>query len=118
MSKRITEVQAMRTLEKTRTEGRGYLADDLEQLSIMSAASGYIAGLVLALYVYSPHVAALYRNPQVLWIICLLHIYWISRVNLLCHRGLIDEDPILFAVKDKATIAIGGLALIVIFIAL
>jgi 4-hydroxybenzoate polyprenyltransferase len=118
MTKRITELQAMRSLEKTRTEGRGYLADDLEQLSMMSAASGYIAGLVLALYVYSPHVAALYRNPQVLWIICLLHIYWISRVNLLCHRGLIDEDPILFAVKDKATIAIGGLALVVIFLAL
>lgn len=48
----------------------------------------------------SPAVAALYPNPQILWGICLVLLYWISRVVLLTHRGEMHDDPIIFAVKD------------------
>ena len=57
----------------------------------MGLSSGYIAVLVLALYISSSTVAAMYARPVLLWFVCPLMLYWISRIWLLAHRGLIDE---------------------------
>lgn len=101
--KRFSELQMLRSLDEEMTVGRGYFARDLEQIASFGAASGYIAVLVLALYVNSREVLVLYSHPGVLWLLCPLFLYWISRLWLLAHRGLVFEDPILFAVKDKAS---------------
>ncbi len=37
----------------------------------------------------------LYQRPLLLWLICPLLLFWISRMWLLAHRGEVDEDPIL-----------------------
>ena len=63
----------------------------------MGGASGYLAVLVLALYINSDEVVKLYTKPAVLWLICPLLLFWISRMWLLAHRGQIDEDPIVAA---------------------
>ena len=101
--KRFSELQILRSMDEEMTMGRGYLTRDLEQIASFGAASGYIAVLVLALYVNSREVLVLYSQPGVLWLLCPLFLYWISRLWLLAHRGQIFDDPILFAVKDKAS---------------
>jgi len=108
--KRYSELRSLRLANKEAAKGRGYLANDLEQLSSLGAASGYISVLVLALYIHSYDVAALYRHPEALWLICLLLLYWISRVWLLAHRGGMHQDPIVFALKDKVSYLLGALA--------
>jgi 4-hydroxybenzoate polyprenyltransferase len=99
--KRYSELVLIRKQVKDAAAGRGYQVRDLETLAQFGIASGYCAVLVLALYINSPTVEALYRHPEALWLICPLLLYWISRVWLLARRGAIHEDPILFALADR-----------------
>jgi len=69
----------------------------------MGMCSGYLAVLVLALYMSSDSVAQLYSRPVLLWFVCPLMLYWISRVWLLAHRGQVEDDPLSFAVRDRTT---------------
>lgn len=96
---------------------RGYLRGDREWLGSMGAASGYLSVLVLALYINSAEVMALYRKPLLLWLICPLLLFWISRMWLLAHRGRIDQDPIVAAVLDPASYAVGALVALILFAA-
>ena len=96
---------------------RNYATQDSELLKSFGAASGYLSVLVLVLYINSREVVALYRSPTILWLIgpCLL--YWITRVWLLAYRGEMDEDPILFTVKDWPSYLVGIIVALVIIVA-
>jgi len=102
---------------EARIKRRGYFADDLELIVQMGLSSGYIAVLVLALYISSDTVAELYDRPQVLWFVCPLLLYWISRIWLLAHRGILQEDPLSFAVNDRITWLIAAVSASVLLIA-
>lgn len=106
-AKRYSELHNLRKSNKEASRGRGYFASDLEQLANFGTAGGYIAVMVLALYINSPEVKGLYKHPDAIWLICPLFLYWISRIWLFAHRGQMHEDPIVFAVKDRATYLIG-----------
>lgn len=90
--------------------GRGYSPSDLEAVSAMGTASGFIAVLVLALYVQDAHTAVLYRTPEYIWLVCPLLLFWIARTWLIAHRGEMHDDPILFAIKDKVSLGVVLLA--------
>lgn len=83
--------------------GRDYGMLDAQHLGSMGIAAGYLSVLVTALYITSEDVALLYKRPQALWLILPVQLYWVSRVWLLANRGEVDDDPIIFAAKDKAT---------------
>ena len=105
---------ARRALDgKQDKSGRGYRLNDLPTLSSMASASGYISVLVMALYIKSPEVLVLYTHPNWLWGICIVLAYWVSHIVLLAFRGEMDEDPILFAVKDPVSRWCGLLCAIV-----
>jgi hypothetical protein len=74
--------------------------------------------LVLALYINSPDVQLLYAKPHVLWAICPLFVYWIVRVWLIANRGGLNEDPILFAFRDRVSYLVGLTILIVMLLAM
>lgn len=102
--KRYTELRGLRESGETKAvKGRGYDVEDIELLSSLGAASGYLSVLVLALYLASPDVIALYSHSLFLWGICPLMLYWISRVWIIAHRGLMNDDPIVFAIKDRTS---------------
>jgi 4-hydroxybenzoate polyprenyltransferase len=82
---------------------RNYKVDDLPVVFALAAASGYCAAIVLALYLSSETVRALYTHPSVLWLACPLFIYWISRTLMLSHRRVLRDDPIVFAMRDKVS---------------
>jgi 4-hydroxybenzoate polyprenyltransferase len=100
--KRYSELHRLQLSSKD-TRARGYDQVDLGTVSQAGIASGFLAGLVLALYVNSPDVLKLYPRPYVLWAACPLFIYWISRVWLITRRGDMDEDPVLFAFRDPVS---------------
>jgi 4-hydroxybenzoate polyprenyltransferase len=89
----------------TQLRGRAYRVEDLEIMSSVGPASGYLSVLVLALYVnQSTLVPALYRAPWMLWLLCPVMLYWITRVWFHARRRSLTEDPILFAMKDRVSI--------------
>lgn len=98
--KRYSELWTMRERGELSARGRGYHVDDLGVLQSLGAAAGYLAVLVLALYVNSETSRELYGQPMVIWLLCPVLLYWISRVWLVTHRGEMHDDPILFALTD------------------
>lgn len=93
---------------------RGYLEGDAEVVSTMGLSAGYIAVLVLALYITSDAVTELYRLPHGLWFACPLLLYWVSRIWLLAHRGIVQDDPLDFAVRDPTTWVVAGMSALVL----
>lgn len=96
--------------------GRGYEGNDHLILSMMAIGSGYVAVLVMALYLDTPNVRELYAHPVYLWGICPILLYWVSRMVMIAHRGRMDDDPIVFAVKDRTSRYCGALVLFVILV--
>jgi 4-hydroxybenzoate polyprenyltransferase/phosphoserine phosphatase len=83
---------------------RDYKLDDLPIVASLAAASGYCAVIVLALYISSDTVRVLYSRPQILWLVCPVLLYWISRILMLSHRRLLHDDPIVFALEDRVSL--------------
>ena len=53
-----------------------------------------------------------------IWGICPLFVYWITRVWLIAHRGNMREDPILFAFQDRVSYVVGLLIIALVALAL
>ena len=92
--------------------GRGYTISDASIIQILGIVSGYSSILVLALYLQGGIVTALYIQPIIIWLVVPLLLFWISWVWLKAHRGEMHDDPILFAIKDKASLIVAGLTII------
>jgi hypothetical protein len=69
--------------------------------------------LVLALYVSGKEVVELYASPAVIWMACPLLLYWISRIWLLARRGLVHDDPLVFALRDKVTYVVAAIGALI-----
>lgn len=95
---------------KEQTAGRAYHTDDLPILRSIALSAGYAAVVVFALYINSPNVSALYSMPELLWAVCPLLLYWVSRMVMVTHRGNMTDDPIIFAVRDRTSMAVVGLS--------
>ena len=116
-AKRVSELQFLRDSHKKHAQGRGYIATDLEQLANFGAASGYISVMVFALYLNSPNAKEVYTNSGMLWTVCPLLLYWVSRLWLMVHRHQIPEDPIVFVFRDKVSWLIGVAIAVVLIVA-
>ena len=98
--------------------GRGYRLEDRNVLAALGAAGGIAAIVVLAIYLRSEDVHALYATPAYLWPICPLLLYWLCRLAILANRGAIADDPMAFVAKDPAAWCIGLVAVAVFAAAL
>ena len=116
--KRFAERDALRRQERLNAAGRGYTVEDLPILQSLGTAAGYLSVLVLALYINSPDIQSLYHRPKVIWTLCVLMIYWVSRVWMTAQRGQMHDDPVVFALKDRISIGVALLAALTIFIAI
>jgi len=87
----------------TKLRRRGYFSGDDVLILQMGVSSGFMAVLVMALYITSDTVTRLYSAPSLLWLVCPLILFWIGRIWLLARRGEVDDDPLMFAMKDWTT---------------
>jgi 4-hydroxybenzoate polyprenyltransferase/phosphoserine phosphatase len=113
--KRYSELQLMLTQGRDDAKGRGYRTSDLSVIEMMGVVSGFAAVMVLALYINSESVLLLYQHPELVWLTVPIFLYWITRIWLKTHRGLMHDDPVLFAIKDRVSIASGVLFLAVMW---
>ena len=114
MIKRYTELAVLLRSGEVRSLGRGYSVEDLPLVQSLGGSSGYLAVLVLALYINSTASEVLYSRPVVLWLLCPLLLYWISRAWLIAHRGDMHDDPVVFAVSDWVSRLTLVLAIIIV----
>ncbi len=115
--KRFTELRLMSQAEGTDLHGRGYWVSDLEHISGIGSSSGLLAVLVLALYISSKEVLLLYSHSEVLWLVCPVMLYWITRVWMLAYRNRMDDDPVVFAVWDSKSYVVAAMIGAILFLA-
>lgn len=106
-SKRYVELQRLEGLEQDKVHGRGYLAVDLSLIETLGPTSGYIAVLVLALYINSEQLRRYYSHAWAIWLICPVILYWVSRIWFLAKRGQLDEDPVVYSFHDPVSLLLG-----------
>ncbi len=98
-------------------KGRNYVPADIPIITSAGPAAGLLAVLVFALYINSPAMVMYYPRPEALWGICLILVYWITRIWFLAARDEMHDDPVLFAVKDKVSLAAGALTVVCLLVA-
>ncbi|WP_027816692.1 UbiA family prenyltransferase [Paraburkholderia bannensis] len=104
--KRYAELYSMQARGLVKTRGRGYVSSDLPLISSLGTSAGYLSVLVLAMYIQDGNTAKLYRHAQIIWLACPLLLYWVSRTWIIAHRGLMHDDPIVFAARDRVSLAV------------
>lgn len=97
---------------------RNYRTSDMQFLLSLGCSSALISMLVVTLYINSADVVRYYRRPSLLWLICPLLGYWSSRLWLIAARGRLDEDPVLFTIKDKVSYLTGSIIALIVLLAI
>ncbi len=112
--KRQVELGSMSHPTDASVGGRAYFAADIGTITALGGASAFASVVVLTLYLQSPEVMARYDRPDLLWLVCPLLIYWLGRLILLANRGAVDDDPVVFALRDRASwvVAVAFLAVV------
>jgi 4-hydroxybenzoate polyprenyltransferase/phosphoserine phosphatase len=116
-AKRYAELTRAVRNQQTQLAGRNYQVGDLEIIQSIGPGSGYMAVLVFCTYINSDLVRTLYRHPNVLWLICPVLMYWITRLWFLARRHALHDDPVVFALTDRVSLMAGVLVACLILIA-
>ncbi len=114
--KRYAELEVQAGIGRERAHGRGYLTSDAPLVQSLGVMSGYAAVVVLALYLNSDSVLRLYHSPEFMWCAVPVMLFWISWIWMKAHRGQMHDDPLLFALRDRASLAAGALFFVVLML--
>ena len=116
--KRFSELKNLIQQGETKSLARGYHIDDLPAVSLFGITSGYISVMILVFYIHDLQAGTLYNQPNWLWFVAVAVLYWISHMWLLAFRGQMNEDPVLFAIRDRTSYIISLFVLISLYLAL
>jgi len=98
--KRSTEIKRQ---DQGTLPGRGYSPQDYLIVTCLGVGAGLLSVLVFLMYLQSEQVRSLYHHPQTLWLALPGLLYFISRLWILVGRDQVDDDPVVFAIKDRAS---------------
>lgn len=108
-AKRVTEITRLKARGGDKLSGRGYLAADEPVVLALGVSLASAAVFVMVMYlIEEAFLAGFYRAPQFMWTFPVVLALWLGRIWLLCGRGALDDDPVVFAVRDKISLALGG----------
>jgi len=108
-AKRSIELGRMAEAGLERMPGRGYVAADAPMILMLGVSLATAATLVLVMYLIQDAFRhEFYRWPGALWTLPVVIALWTGRIWLLCGRGELHDDPVLFAVKDKVSLLLGA----------
>lgn len=114
--KRYAELESQILNSEEKVAGRGYFTADASLIRTQGITSGYVAVLVLALYLHSDDIVRLYAIPELIWAEVPIVLYWISWMWMQAHRGNMHDDPLVYAVKDKSSLLAGFVFSLVLII--
>jgi len=99
--KRYAELVTISAVSGGTAQVRGYRVMDKDLLMSLGSTSGYVAVLVLAIYISSGPAEVLYTRYKLIWLLCPLLLFWISYLWLMAHRGVMYDDPLVFTVRNR-----------------
>jgi len=108
--KRFAELATMEREQRNDVSGRAYRVQDMPVVMALGCAAGLVASLVMALYVDSEASHMRYAHPQFLWSLFAIMIIAIGRLWLIAGRGEMHDDPIVFVLRDRASLLLLAIA--------
>jgi 4-hydroxybenzoate polyprenyltransferase len=110
LAKRHVEVLRRVMAGERRVISRGYRAEDAVLTLGLGLATATASPLILVLYIIeSAWPSGMYQTPEALWIAPAILGMWLMRVWLLANRRELDDDPVVFAVRDPQSLALGAI---------
>lgn len=96
---------------------RGYLPNDLTFVLCGGVSAGQMSVLLLGLYINGQDMMGRYDNPVWLWMLIPVFLFWTTRIWLKAVRGLLHEDPVVFAARDWVSLTAVGIGALLLWIA-
>jgi len=122
LSKRCAELVSLRPEAGATTPGRNYRVADLAVLWPLGVGAALCAVVVFGLFINAPETQQRYATPQLLWLIAMGLTYWLARLWIKTSRDEVHEDPIIFMLRDAASLwtiaGMVGVVLLAHFVAL
>jgi 4-hydroxybenzoate polyprenyltransferase len=97
---------------------RGYRVGDSTIVGAIAAAASMNAVTVFGLYLSSDIATRAYSHPAALWLICPLLMFWLGRALVMAHRLEMNDDPVIFALKDRVSLMTGALVVLTVISAI
>ena len=98
--KRLSELVDAKNRNKLRIIGRNYFVINLKKISLFTLSSGIISIIIGIFYILSPETTDLYPKTWTLALSILILSFWFLKMILDSLKGLIKNDPIIFALSD------------------
>jgi 4-hydroxybenzoate polyprenyltransferase len=118
MIKRYAELERVLRSDSETGQARGYTGHDLPVLLATGVASGISAVVIFTIYlIIEQYPQHFYRHPSALWCIMPILLVWTLRVWHLSVHGQMNEDPVVFALKDRFSLALGLVSGLILLIA-
>lgn len=114
--KRVSELYYLKAMGFKELVGRNYCTDDTQTFSMFGIISGFMAILVFALYLNSNAAMILYHHTTWLLLVFPFMLYWLCRMWLLATQGKINEDPVVYTLRDKVSYYIGACLLFILYL--
>jgi 4-hydroxybenzoate polyprenyltransferase len=112
-AKRYTEISRAIERKAAGLSSRGYRAADAPMVLAVGLAAGVGAVLIMVLYIVEEAFrSSFYGTTAALWGFPPLVFLFIIRIWLVSVRGEMMDDPVAFAIRDKASIGLLGLLLV------
>ncbi len=111
-AKRHTELRgAAKRGRSGKLSGRGYQSADEPMVLAFGIAAGLASVVIFILYLANEAFRhAVLAAPLALWVFPMVLVLFIGRVWLLAGRDELHDDPVAFAVKDRPSLALAGIA--------
>lgn len=118
MVKRYAELNRVVLAGGVEVVSRGYTARDLPLLLAAGVASSFAAIVIFMIYLINEQYPSdIYRHPGMLWAMMPIALIWVLRVWHLTVHGRMSEDPVVFALKDRVSLALAGVAFVALLLA-
>lgn len=102
--KRCSELVSLAQIGGHATIGRDYRVSDLVVLWPLGIASAMCAIVVFGIFISAEETKVRYASPQLLWLVAIGLIYWLSRLWIKSARGEMHDDPVVFAIQDLGSL--------------
>jgi 4-hydroxybenzoate polyprenyltransferase len=118
LAKRHGEVLRAARIDAGEIAGRGYRGDDWPITLSFGIGTGLVSVIIMLLYMTNDAApSGFYRQTAWLYAIPILVSLWLMRVWLLSHRLELQDDPVVFALKDGVSLVLALLVAVVFWLA-
>jgi len=112
--KRYSELKVIESLGEKNISGRAYILSDIDFIEIVGLCSGFLAILLFSLYINTSKALGIYGDPVYLLPCVLILSFWLLWVWFNGNRGMMHDDPVIFAVKDRISLFLGVAFILII----